>query len=146
MRGCRLWRKGGLGEPLVVTNATAAYRDESDHLTQFIEDCCVVEPNATVTSADLWKGYQEWTQENEEVPLSRAALGERLKRRGINDDRFGHNGTRGWRGIALLPQSEAALGAQPSSLDEVAERPNEERHADTLTHADTVFYNFSICD
>src|SRR5262249_19627626 len=58
VRGCVVWQKEGLGEPPAVTEATAAYRDESNHLTQFIEDCCVVEPSRTVTSADLWRQYQ----------------------------------------------------------------------------------------
>jgi putative DNA primase/helicase len=120
IEGCRLWQKQGLGEPQVVKNATAAYRDESDHLAQFIEDCCVVDSTATVTSADLWKRYEQWAQDAGEVPLPRPAFGERLKRHGITDTRLGHSGTRGWQGIKLLTPSEEEI----PDLDDLAMEPS----------------------
>jgi hypothetical protein len=32
--------------------------------------------------------------------------GERLKQRGLKDDRFGHEGTLGWRGIGLVEAAQ----------------------------------------
>src|SRR5262249_51708081 len=47
VRGCLLWQKNQLGMPPTVAEATAAYREESDHVGEFIEDCCEEEPGAT---------------------------------------------------------------------------------------------------
>ncbi len=121
VRGSLLWQKKGLGQPQAVTTATAAYRAESDHLEHFISDCCEVEPNASVTSAALWERYQRWTAANSETSLKQAALGERLKQRGLKDERFGHVGTRGWRGIRLVDT------AQPGEQDAVTQPPKASR-------------------
>jgi putative DNA primase/helicase len=119
VRGSLAWQKKGLDQPQAVKNATAAYRAESDHLEHFIGDCCEVEPNASVTSADLWDRYKGWTVENSETSVSQAALGERLKQRGFKDGRFGHGGTRGWFDIGLVET------AQPGEQD--AEPPKASR-------------------
>jgi len=122
VRGCMLWQEQGLGMPPAIAEATAAYREESDHLGEFIEDCCVVEASATVTSGMLWKRYQEWADEYEEVPLSRGIFAERLEKRGFRRDRCGHGGTRSWVGIGLChskaPQSSASC---PSNGDRVTQ-------------------------
>jgi putative DNA primase/helicase len=101
VRGCLLWRKDSLGMPPAVAEATAAYRQESDHVGEFMEDCCVEESGATVRSGALWQAYQRWAAENEEVPLTRQTFGERLEKRGLRHDRSGHGGTRTWVGIRL---------------------------------------------
>ena len=129
VRGCLLWQKEGLGMPPAVQQATAAYRDESDHLGQFMHDCCIVEPGATVTSAALWRRYQAWITESEEVPLSRQTFAARLERRGFRRDRRGHDGTRMRVGIRLSGSEMQTLFGSTSD-------------ADTLTPADTVSTNF----
>ncbi len=102
VRGCLLLQKEGLGMPPAVAEATATYREESDHLGQFIEDCCIVGPEAKVLSGTLWKRYQDWAKENEEVPLKRQAFAERLKKRNVARGRIGHGGPRGWVGIGVI--------------------------------------------
>jgi len=113
VRGCLEWQKNGLGMPQAVAQATATYREESDHVGEFIEDCCVVEKTATVASGSLWKRYQRWIIENEEVPLSRNVFAARLERRNFLTHRTGHGGTRTWVGLRL---GEAA---SPASADAV---------------------------
>ena len=64
IEGCLEWQRRGLDPtPIRVTNATSEYEAESDPLTQFIDDCCVVKPNAMVKAGDLYKAYLKWTQE-----------------------------------------------------------------------------------
>lgn len=116
VKGCLLWQQEGLGIPKAVFTATAAYQSESDHLGQFINECCLVDPKASVSSAALCSSYQDWTKDNDEVPLPRSVFGERLKRRGYQTDRGGHKGTRLWMGLELA-------------------------NADTLTSADRVSDN-----
>ncbi len=114
VRGSLQWQREGLGEPQAVKSATSAYRAESDHVEEFIGECCGVEPSATVTSAALRERYINWTTQNEETPLSQNAFAERLRQRGLQKDRDGHAGTRTWRGIRLI---EAV--PSPEQLSEV---------------------------
>lgn len=117
VEGCLLWQKEGLGMPPAVAEATALYREESDHIGEFIGDCCIVEPDATITSGALWQGYQQWSTKNEEIQLSRQSFGERMEKHSFRRNRIGHKGTRVWVGIRLRREGETAT-------------------ADTLTPAD----------
>jgi putative DNA primase/helicase len=102
VRGCLLWRKGGLGLPLAVADATAAYQSESDNLGQFLEECCALDPSASVSVAELNRAYQQWTIENEERPLPNRAFSERMQKRGLRKGRKGHQGTHVWEGLHLV--------------------------------------------
>ncbi len=51
--GCRDWQRHGLGEPPEVRIARADYRDEMDTLGEFLAGCCVLRPDARVSSHDL---------------------------------------------------------------------------------------------
>ena len=48
IQGCIEWQRGGLGMPPVVAQAIEEYRDENDPLSDFIEEQCVVSPEAQV--------------------------------------------------------------------------------------------------
>ena len=121
VRGCLLWQENGLGAPPAVAEATAAYREESDHVGEFIEDCCVVEPGAKVASSVLWERYQKWVRVNEEVPLSRQVFAERLVRRGFRRNRGGHGGTRTWAGLRLLETTSPSDGDTVTQDDAVSD-------------------------
>jgi putative DNA primase/helicase len=125
VQGCLLWQEGGIGEPPAVAKATAAYREESDHLGEFVEDCCAVESGATVASGVLWQEYKRWTIVNKEVPLSRQTFSERLEKRGFRRDRCGHGGTHTWVGLRLADtaatQSPAGLHKTPPDGDVVTQ-------------------------
>jgi putative DNA primase/helicase len=101
VKGCLLWQREGLGIPPAVAEATSAYREESDHLGQFTDECCICDAGASVPSTDLWRRYCRWVEENEEVPLSRQVFAERMEKRGFRRGRSGHEGTRTWEGIRL---------------------------------------------
>lgn len=105
--GCLQWQREGLEVPETVAEATAAYRAESDHVGEFIGECCITGPNATVTIGALWQSYQQWVTKNEEVQLSRQSFNERMQRRGFSRDREGHKGTKIWTGLCLQKDSTA---------------------------------------
>src|ERR1700687_828733 len=100
-KGCLDWQKDGLGMPSAVAEAHAVYRPESDHLGQFIDECCVIDTGTQVPVTEMWRMYLQWVAENEEVPLARQSFGERLEKKGFSKGRSGHQGTRVWKGIAL---------------------------------------------
>ena len=53
VRGCLDWQANGLGEPVEVSTATAAYRQEMDMLAEFLNDKCIQGQTAS-TSAGLF--------------------------------------------------------------------------------------------
>jgi putative DNA primase/helicase len=82
IEGCLEWQKRGLSTtPSVVNNATEAYQAESDPLGQFIEDCCIIEPNAVAKAGDLYKAYVNWAKEqglSERERFTNNAFGRRM--------------------------------------------------------------------
>ncbi len=124
VRGCLEWQRRGLGDvPTAVREATESYRQQSDPLREFLEECCEVRPGATVPVGDLWKAYQEWGKATEESdPVDYSEFAENLENRGYERDRLGHGGTRSWKGITLLPMVEDTPGkdavSKPKCIDE----------------------------
>jgi putative DNA primase/helicase len=81
--GCLKWQKEGLGEPETVKEATSAYKEEMDLLSNFLNDCCVVHPEARIKLNDLYKTYLDYCDENSEIPLKKVKFSNRLLIRGI---------------------------------------------------------------
>src|SRR5690606_10650427 len=71
MRGCVDWQRAGLGAPSAVDKATAAYRDEQDHLGRFVEDRCELAGGAFVATSDLFAAYKSWCTRSGDEPWSR---------------------------------------------------------------------------
>lgn len=63
VEGWREYREIGLAEPASVLRATQEYRDTSDDLTQFLADCCELEPASKVSVGELSDAWDEWHQE-----------------------------------------------------------------------------------
>jgi len=82
IQGCRRWMKQGLDEvPSAVTCATQEYQTESDPLAQFIEERCVVVPDAEIQSSVLYKAYISWAEEQgmkEKEKMSSTAFGRKM--------------------------------------------------------------------
>src|SRR5205823_5527169 len=81
--GCLAWQRDGLGTATAVREATEGYRQEMDVLGRFIEECCVVEPRATVKSSSLYEAYKKWCDETRENALAQRTFSQRLVERGF---------------------------------------------------------------
>ena len=99
VEGCLDWQRAGLKTPDAVTAATSGYRDEMDVVGDFIAECCVVDPAATVPSATLYSAYEVWCAGDGERAVSKQEFGMRLGERGCTPCRV--NKVRAWRGLAL---------------------------------------------
>jgi putative DNA primase/helicase len=109
VKGCLRWQREGLRVPDLVKVATEEYREEMDPLKDFLADCCVLNENAWVPSADLYKHYEAWTRENRvQFPLDAKGLAERLRAHGCKDERKYVAGKqcRIWCGVGLRTQEE----------------------------------------
>lgn len=54
------YREHGFQEPDAVQRLGQDYREEQDHLGQFIADCCVDAPHAMAQAAALFEAYRDW--------------------------------------------------------------------------------------
>jgi putative DNA primase/helicase len=112
VEGCLRWQEEGLGIPDVVKEATEQLRLDMDPLRGFIEDCCVLRPDAWMAAAKLREAYERYCQENgEKRLLSPNDFAEGLRARGCEAERRGKDRTRGWRGIGLLVNEEGSGNA-----------------------------------
>jgi putative DNA primase/helicase len=102
--GCLAWQREGLAAPSAVTDATAAYRADSDRIGPFIDEFCFLDPAGRVSRADLYAGYQEWAgRDGDANPLGSREFAARVRERGITETRVraGTGPVRGWAGIKL---------------------------------------------
>jgi putative DNA primase/helicase len=109
VRGCLAWQAEGLGMPPAVRAATEAYRKESDRLSEFLDDQCIIHPQARVPVGNLWATYEYWARQNgDRWPLDRRALTERMQKR-FEKKRQGHS--RDWHWLGVCREIDAqALG------------------------------------
>ncbi len=102
VEGCLRWQREGLRVPDAVTRSTAAYRQESDPLAAFFEDCLRFTPHAWALWSDVWRAYNEHAGENGTTERYRVApkrLQERLRGHDCKSDR--RYAGRGWVGVEL---------------------------------------------
>jgi putative DNA primase/helicase len=118
VQGCLDWQRGGLRIPEKVREATAEYRSDMDTLAGFLDDRCVVDELAAVTSSRLFTAYKAWCEETGERPDSQKVLGGRLSERGFVRTRIGKKREKGWAGVGLRDAGDPAGGpmADPSTL------------------------------
>lgn len=79
VRYCLEWQRRGLAdEPASVRAAVQAYRKNEDVLGTFLEECCVVVPNARVQAAKVYEAYRAWCAETGTPAWSGKVFGERM--------------------------------------------------------------------
>ena len=121
VRGAIAWRQAGrLIPPDDVLQATRTYRGEQDSLRPFLAECCVVDPTARVTVAELYAVYQTWARDSGEAILSKSELRRALMARGLPEPMRGSKGTRMWCGLRHRTPDEPDLGpaeAAPAELN-----------------------------
>jgi putative DNA primase/helicase len=97
------WRKTGLDDPPAVTEATAAYRAESDALGRFLDQRCLA-GHGTVGSSELFTAWCKWCASEGEEPGSQTAFATALQNKGF--DNYTAAGRRRWRGLGLAADDE----------------------------------------
>lgn len=104
--GYRDWREHGLDDPEDVTDATDAYREESDALGRFLEEKCLLKKPCTVRSSALFAAWQRWAdREGVTDPKTNKAFSSELENRGF-DKEHTRTGTV-WQGIGLITEGDA---------------------------------------
>jgi putative DNA primase/helicase len=100
VQGCLDWQANGLGQPNAVYQATADYRSEMDVVGRFLEEGCIIQPEAQVRAAELYAAYCDWCHASGEEPITLTAFGLRLGEKNVEKDKD-RNGAY-YIGIGLL--------------------------------------------
>ncbi len=78
VQGCLEWQAEGLEAPAEVLDATAAYRDESNHVPTFAADRLSFGQGQTVPKSALYEAYTLWCKHNRESALPRPEIQRRV--------------------------------------------------------------------
>jgi putative DNA primase/helicase len=100
--GYRDWHEHGLTDPEQVTEATAAYRAESDALGRFLDQRCM--GHGSVGSSELFAAWCAWCKDEGEEPGTQTAFSTALINRGFDSGKV--HGRMRWRGLGLTAESE----------------------------------------
>lgn len=100
VEGFRAWMRDGLGNPPEVLEASASWQAESDRFPVFLEEKCVLAPEAWVPVSQPWSEYQTWCElNNEKFRLSKSTFDEKLEEHGCKRRTREHSTVRAWIGI-----------------------------------------------
>ena len=97
--GCLEWQRRGLDEPTEITKATQGYRDEMDPLAEFLEERCIIAPEAKVKSGALHRAYAIYCEERNDDCRAQNVFGKLLAERGFQ--KASVSGDRAWAGLKL---------------------------------------------
>ncbi|HZT77376.1 MAG TPA: phage/plasmid primase, P4 family [Vicinamibacterales bacterium] len=76
----RLQQQGHFTVPSVNTASVTEYKEESNPVKQFLDECCISEPDATYPCAHIYIQYQLWCKARGYKPLDERQFGKDLKR------------------------------------------------------------------
>jgi putative DNA primase/helicase len=114
LQGLGEWQRArGLHVPKEIREATDAYRSAEDRIAAFFEDCCLINPQVSARSTDLYDTYEKWAKRFGEEKMSHRGFSNSLAEHGFRNDR-GTHGTRMWFGIGLHPLAKTADEATES--------------------------------
>jgi putative DNA primase/helicase len=99
MTGLKIYLSSGLGTCPEVDDATREYREQSDLLKPFIDECCITGPSRFVEKSTLYEVYSEWCKKNGEYTLSKQYFGTRIVERGFKPRK---SGKWFWDGIGII--------------------------------------------
>jgi putative DNA primase/helicase len=102
IEGARRWHQAGkLVVPEVVIEATEAYRESQDPLTDFLAECCELGSTYKVAMADLYSAYLAYCKLYHSKPMGQRKFGEGLTAKGFETTRSGKDGGRYRMGLTL---------------------------------------------
>ncbi|MEU9833272.1 phage/plasmid primase, P4 family [Streptosporangium sp. NPDC048047] len=100
--GYQEWREKGLAEPKAVTDATQAYRDDSDLIARFLKEKCTTAGAPSVNSTMLFDAWSRWCTAEGGDPGTQTAFSNTLVQRGFDKGLSAGRAT--FKGIGLLAE------------------------------------------
>ena len=97
--GALAWQARGLNVPRAIANASSSYFDEEDTLGQFLEEKTAPDPQAIVSTSELFLQFNHWSELQGLGGWAKTTLVKEMRQRGFKDAKT--NGNRGLRGFRL---------------------------------------------
>jgi putative DNA primase/helicase len=91
--GLKLMKEEGLIQPKAVINSTKQYRDESDIIGQFINECLVYSATVKTPFKDIYSAYESWCKGYGYAPLNNRNMTSDMRHKGLNVDKGTGNKT-----------------------------------------------------
>ena len=114
------WQQFGMNRPARVSDATNAYRAESDVLAAFIADRCTLITDARIRTTTLYEAFRAWAKAAGERPMSDRSLKPLMLEKGFAIAIA--RGVRFFSGITLAGENEPPN--DPNSDEEKTEDSN----------------------
>lgn len=109
IEGCLTWQRDGLAPPESVKEATAAYFEDQDILSEWLADKCIVDKGSRTrmeTTADLFASWTIYAKAANEPPGTVRSFAQTLDRHGFTPEKhvptFGGKNARGFRGVSVI--------------------------------------------
>lgn len=101
LQGAKLFSQNGytLQIPDIVAELTEEYRGREDWLSNFLQECCTLEPNARAPAGELYQMYREWAERSGDYVRRDVEFVSALEGRGFS--RRVSGGRRFWPGIKI---------------------------------------------
>jgi hypothetical protein len=107
---CQEWQRIGLCPPKAVTDATESYLESEDVLGEWLNECCIRDPNAWESSTALFSSWKGWAVGREEWIGSETTFSAKLEDRGEFKKRKNKEQTkRGFTGLRLKGAAEKGV-------------------------------------
>lgn len=104
--GCLEWQAGGLQRPASVQADTDRFRAESDRVGRWIKDCCVLDDNGKLETAEAYSNYRAWcVAEGIRAIEEKNTFAKDITSRSYIR-RFRTDATRGYKGLRLREAQE----------------------------------------
>jgi putative DNA primase/helicase len=103
IEGAQQYLAYGLSEPPAVLAQSWEMRNDQDLVAPFVADCCDVDLDYAVPSADLYRQYAWWCMQSGEKPMTKRTFGIRLSDSGYQPRKM-TGGVRAWGGLRLKAQ------------------------------------------
>lgn len=114
VRGCLEWQRNGLGSAAAVDRATTSYRQVSDELQTFIDECCKRTNTGQIKAMDLYSAYLHYCEERGERPQSNRVFGDRIREMGFEVKK---SGSMHYLGLELVPGTSPDEGPSLDDFD-----------------------------
>ncbi len=101
IEGWKKYKKDGLKIPESVLAKTKEYKDESDELKIFIEECCTEEEGAFIQSSTLFDAYIGWSTRSKYDKHTQTSFSLALKKKGFLKKAYGEKSRMHFFGLKL---------------------------------------------
>ena len=138
VRGCLEYQKDGLKPPILVAEATAEYREESDVLNDFLHDACITAPGQFTPAHLLYMAYANWAGGQgltQKETLSSRTFGMLIKRR-FSFKRIPKGNVYWGIGLAAEENAEQTNPLDDPSVMKAFNEPSAKYEATTMEDAD----------